>query len=164
MFRNLLLGGCAIVLGFTTSLPAMAQKAQPAPSAPAQAAPATTVSPAEVQKFAGAVKQILTINQASETQAVQAIRGEGLTEQRFTEILASQNNPQQKPKTPVQPKERQSYDRVVAKLVQIQKENETKAEQAVQAQGLNVKRFNEIFQQVRSNPQLRQEVQKMIRN
>lgn len=160
MFRNLLLGGCAIVLGMGASLPVMAQKA---PTAPAQAAPATPVSKAEMQKFAGAVKQILTINKASEAQAVQAIRTEGLTEQRFTEILTSQSNPQQKPKSPVQPKEKQSYDRVVAKLVQIQKENETKAEQAVASQGLDVKRFNQIFDQVRSNPQMRQEVQQMIR-
>jgi hypothetical protein len=164
MFKSLLFGGCALVLSLATALPMQAQKPpapQPAPAKPA--APATPVSQGEMQKFALAVKQILTINQSSETQAIQAIRGEGLTEQRFTEILTSKTNPQQKPKTPVQPKEQQGYDRAVTKLVQIQKDNETKAEQAVRSQGLDVTRFNQIFEQVRSNPQMRQQVQQMIR-
>ncbi len=158
MFRNLLVGGCAALIGLAVSLPALAQ--QKAPSA--QTAPAASVSSADVQKFAGAVKQILVLNKSSEAQAMDAIRKEGLTEQRFGEILSAQNNPQQKPAKPIAAQERQGYDRAVAKLVQIQKENESKAEQAVKSQGLDIKRFNQIFEQVRSNPQLRQEVKKMI--
>lgn len=161
MFKHVLIGGYVVALGMIITPSAHAQKA-PAPRP--QAAPAaTSVSPADMQKFANAVKQILSISKASEAAAGQAIRGEGLTEQRFDEIFKSQNDPKVKPATAIQPKERQSYDRVMAKLVQIQQDNETQASKAVQAQGLNAQQFNQIFQTVRSNPQLRQQVQELIR-
>ncbi|NDJ17505.1 DUF4168 domain-containing protein [Myxacorys almedinensis] len=158
MLKHILIGGCVIALGFGGALPTQAQTA-PTP----QAAPAPSVSAADMQKFASAVKQILSISRASEMAAGQAIQGEGLSAQRFDEIYKSQNEPKQKPKTEIQPKERQSYDRAIAKLVQIQQDNETKAAKAVQEQGLNPQQFNQIFQAVRSNPQLRQQVQDMIR-
>jgi 3-hydroxyisobutyrate dehydrogenase-like beta-hydroxyacid dehydrogenase len=160
MLKNLLVGGCVAFIGLTVSLPALAQQKAPA----TQTAPAASLSQGDKQKFAGAVKQILALNKASEAEAMTAIRKEGLTEQRFSEILATRNNPQQKPQKPIEAKENQSYDRAVTQLVKIQKENETKAEQAVKSQGLDVKRFNQIFEQVRSNPQLRQEIQTMIRS
>lgn len=160
MFKRVLIGGCVMALGLMGTLPANAQKA-PAPAP--QTAPATSVNSADMQKFANAVKEILTISKASEAAAGQAIRGEGLTEQRFDEIYKSQNEPKQKPTTAVQPKERQSYDRAIAKLVKIQQDNETKASKAVQNQGLNPQQFGQIFQAVRNDPKLRQQVQEMIR-
>ena len=161
MLKRALIGGCVMALGLVGTLPASAQKA-PAPAP--QTAPATSVSSADMQKFANAVKEILTISKASETAAGQAIRGEGLTEQRFDEIYKSQNEPKQKPATAVQPKERQSYDRAIAKLVKIQQDNETQASKAVQNQGLNPQKFGQIFQAVRNDPKLRQQVQQMIRS
>lgn len=163
MIQRLLLGGCAIVAAGLVSLPVHAQQS---PQAPAnQSAPATNqaVTPAETRQFANAVKQVLAISRESESQASQVIRSEGLTEQRFDEIFRFQKNPQQKPSKPVESSEKQKYDRVLAKLVQLSKDNDAKVETAVKKEGLNVPRFNQIFQAVRSNPQLRQQVQEMIR-
>lgn len=160
MIKNALAACCTVGLLSAVHLPAQAQTAAPAPqTAPVSQQP----SKQEVQKFAGAVKQILTINKVSEEQAVQAIQGEGLSPQRFDEIYKMQADPKVKPTTQVQPKERQSYDRAVAKLIAIQKESQTKMEKAVQDQGLNVQRFNQIFAAVQKNPQLKQEVQQIMR-
>ncbi|MBW4439786.1 MAG: DUF4168 domain-containing protein [Plectolyngbya sp. WJT66-NPBG17] len=161
MIQRLLLGGCAVVVAGLVSLPVQAQQAPQAPtSKPAPAA--QSVTPAETRQFANAVKQVLVISQESETQATQAIRSEGLTEQRFDEIFRSQRDPQQKPSKPVESTEKQKYDRVLAKLVQLSKDNDAKVETAVKKEGLDIPRFNQIFQVVRANPQLRQQVQQLI--
>lgn len=159
MLKYALAASCTVALLFSAHIPAQAQSAAPAP----QAAPSAPVSKDEVQKFAGAIKQILVINRASESQAVQAIRGEGLTEQRFDEIYKVQREAKGKPTSQIPAKDQQSYDRAVTKLVQIQKDSETKMEKAVQSQGLNVQRFNQIFEAVQKNPQLKQEIQQIIR-
>ncbi|MGG6268809.1 DUF4168 domain-containing protein [Leptolyngbya sp. AN03gr2] len=165
MIQRLLLGGCAILVAGVVSLPVRAQQQAPQ-QAPQQTTPAPTVNqtvtPAETRQFANAVKQVLAISRQSETQAVAAIRSEGLTEQRFDEIFRSERNPQQKPAKPVEATEKQRYDRALAKLVQLGKDNDAKVETAVKKEGLNIPRFNQIFQVVRSNPQLRQQVQQLI--
>lgn len=162
MIQRLLLGGCVLMVGGLCQLPLQAQQA-PA-SKPVQTQPANqTVTPAETRQFANAVKQVLTISRAAEKQATDAIRSEGLNEQRFDEIFRSQTNPQQKPAKPVEASERQKYDRVIAKLTQISKDNDSKVETAIKKEGLEVPRFNQIFQIVRGNPELRKQVQEMIR-
>jgi len=163
MIRQLLSGGCAIVVAGLVSLPVQAQQAPQSPTTKPAPAATQSVTPAETRQFANAVKQVLAISRESEAQASQAIRTEGLTEQRFDEIFRSQRNPQQKPSKPVEAGEKQKYDRVVARLVQLSKDNDAKVETAVKKEGLNMPRFNEIFQIVRANPQLRQQVQDLIR-
>lgn len=162
MIQRLLMGGCAILVAGLVSLPVRAQQTQAPQQAPRPAQPNQTVTPAETRQFANAVKQVLAISRQSETQAVQAIRSEGLTEQRFDEIFRSERNPQQKPAKPVQATEKQQYDRALAKLVALGKDNDAKVESAVKKEGLDIPRFNQIFQIVRSNPQLRQQVQQLI--
>lgn len=163
MIRQILLSGCAIVTAGLVSLPVQAQQTPQTPASQPAPAANQSVTPAETRQFANAVKQVLVISRESESQAAQAIRGEGLTEQRFDEIFRSQRNPQQKPSKPVEASEKQRYDRVMAKLMQLGKDNDAKVETAVKKEGLNLPRFNQIFQAVRSNPQLRQQVQDLIR-
>lgn len=163
MIQRLLLSGCALMIGGLCQVPVQAQQTPATKPAPTSQPANQTVSPAETRQFANAVKQVLLISRQSETQASQAIQAEGLTEQRFDEIFRSQRNPQQKPAKPVEATERQKYDRVIAKLTQISKDNDSKVEAAVKKEGLELPRFNQIFQIVRSNPQLRQQVQEMIR-
>lgn len=161
MIQRLLLSGCAAMVAGLVSLPVQAQSTPQAPAS--KPAPAVqSVTPAETRQFANAVKQVLIISRDMETQATQAIRGEGLTEQRFDEIFRSQRNPQQKPSKPVEANEKQKYDRVVAKLMQLSKDNDAKVETVVKKEGLDMSRFNQIFQAVRANPQLRQQVQQLI--
>jgi hypothetical protein len=162
MIQRFLLSGCALMIGGLCQMPVQAQQAPANKPAPTSQPTNQTVSPAETRQFANAVKQVLVISRQSEVQATEAIKSEGLSEQRFDEIFRSQNNPQQKPTKPIETSERQKYDRVIAKLTQISKENDSKVEAAVKKEGLELPRFNQIFQIVRSNPQLRQQVQQMI--
>lgn len=143
-----------------TAKPAPA--ATPAPISPTT--PQTKISDDELKKFAVATKQLLAIVNEAEGQMVQAVQKQGLTETRFNEIYQSKKNPTAKPTTQITPKEEESYKQAVSQLTQIQESARAKMDKAVQAQGLPMERFNQIFVAVQNNPQLRQEVRKMIQN
>ena len=187
-----ILAGCSLLVAVAvSSLPAQAQNA-PAPAAkpapatqtapaakpapatqtapaasPAPTKPATTqekVSPEELKKFASATKQLLAIVNDTESQMVQAVEKQGLSQTRFNEIYQSKQNPSAKPATQITSKEEASYKQAVTQLTQLQKDAQTKMDQVVQAQGLPMERFNQIFAAVQKDPQLKQEVRKMIQN
>ncbi|XGV98400.1 MAG: DUF4168 domain-containing protein [Leptolyngbya sp. BL-A-14] len=139
-----------------------APSASPAPASPA--APQTKVSPDELKKFAVATKQLLAIVNDTESQMVQVVQKQGLTETRFNEIYQSKKNPAAKPATQITPKEEESYKQAVSQLTKLQEDARAKMDKAVQAQGLQMERFNQIFVAVQNDPQLRQEVRKMIQN
>ena len=182
MIKQLLTGFCLLILLFTVSLPAYAQTqpapivqpakpnpvvkpVQPAPvqSAPSQPAPAQSViSKTDLDKFAGAIKQMLTINQTSELQIAQVIKTEGLAEQRFREIYIAERDPKAKPAQAITAPEKQSYDRAVAQIVKIQQADEAQMEKVITGQGLELKRFNEIFEVVQKNSDLQKEVRKRL--
>ncbi|XHX79132.1 MAG: DUF4168 domain-containing protein [Stenomitos frigidus ULC029] len=141
---------------------------QPVPAAsPAPTKPATAqekVSPEELKKFASATKQLLVIVNDTETQMVQVVEKQGFSQNRFNEIYQSKQNPTAKPAAQITSKEEESYKQAVTQLTQLQKDAQTKMDQIVQGQGLPMERFNQIFAAVQKDPQLKQEVRKMIQN
>ncbi len=178
-----ILAGCSLLVAVTIgSLPIKAQDAKPAPASaekpapaqsPASASPAPTptepattpaVSADELKKFASATKQLLSIVNDTETQMVQAVQKQGLTEARFNDIYQSKKNPSAKLTSQVTPKEEESYKQAVTQLIKIQADAQAKMDKVVAAQGLQMERFNQIFAAVQKDPQLRQEVRKMIQN
>ncbi len=161
MLKQLLAGGSVFAILLSVSLSAQAQTSSPgAPKV--QPAPQVQVSPAELQKFANAVKQLQVIQQTSQTEMVQAVQGESLSEQRFVQIYQAQQNPQVQPKPQVSEKEKQSFQKAFAKLGQIQQATQTKMNQVVQSQGMEVQRFNQIFAAVRQDPTLQQKVRQLL--
>ncbi len=163
MLKQLLTGGSILIL-VLVGMPAQAQTQNPAPKPPAPASPQAPVSPAELQKFAKSVKQILMIEQGAQTEMAQAIKAEGLSEGRFIEIYQTQQNSQAQPKTAVTPQEKQKYDKAFTKLGEIEKKTQSKLVQVLQKEGLEVKRFNEILVAVRGNPSLREQVQQLLKS
>ena len=122
------------------------------------------MSPEELKKFATATKQLLAIVNDTESKMVQVVQKQGLTDTRFKQIYEAKQNPAAKPTPQITPKEEEGYKQAVTQLSQIQKDAQLKMDQAVQAQGLPMERFNQIFAAVQKDPQLKQEVRKMIQN
>jgi Domain of unknown function (DUF4168) len=143
--------------------PALAQAAPPkaAPAQPTSPAPAK-VSATDLDKFASAIKQMLVVNQASEAEIGQVIKAEGLTDQRFREIYTVERDPQIKPAQAITPAEKGNYDRAVAKIIKIQQADESKLEKVITGQGLELKRFNEIFEIVQKDPELQKQVRQKL--
>jgi len=153
------------------SIPAQAQNSSPgSPSSAPSAAPSTApssqpqVSPEELKKFVGALKNILVIAQDSETQMTQVIQKQGLTPSRFNEIYLAKKNPSAKPANQITPKEEQSYQQVIPQLTKIQEDAQSKRDKAIQAQGMQIPRFEQILTIAQKSPELRQEIRKMIQS
>lgn len=135
---------------------------QPAPQR--QPAPQAEVSQQDLQKFANTVKKLQPIQQQAETQIMQIIQQQKLSEQRFGEIYQSRQNPQAKPTTAITPEENKRFDQAAVKIQELQKTTQSRMEKAVREEGLEIPRFNQIFIAIRSNPALLQKVQQMIQS
>ncbi|HCF27429.1 MAG TPA: hypothetical protein DEV81_09575 [Cyanobacteria bacterium UBA11049] len=138
---------------------------QSQPQSPAQQqAPKAQVSQEELQKFANAVKKLQPIQQNALSQITTAIKQQNLSEKRFGEIYQSKQNPQAQPTAKVTPEESKKFEQVNAKITQIQKSTQSKMEQTVKSEGLEIPRFNQIFLAIRQDPQLLQKVRQMLRS
>jgi hypothetical protein len=151
----------------------LSQATQPAPSQPSQPqqrptqpapAPQANVSQDELQKFASAVKKLQPLQKEALSQISQAIQQQKLSEQRFGEIYQARQNPQAQPAKKITPQESKQFEQANAKITQIQQSTQSQMEQTVKSEGLDTKRFNEIFLTIRQNPDLLQKVQKMIQS
>lgn len=144
--------------------PGSAQPPQSQTQPPVQQAPQAQVSQQDLQKFANAIKKLQPIQREAQTQITQAIQQQNISEKRFGEIYQSRRNPQAQPTAKVTPEESKKFEVVSAKIDQIDKVTQSKMEKTVQEEGLDVKRFNQIFSAIRQDPALLQQVQKMIQS
>jgi Domain of unknown function (DUF4168) len=174
------------------------QGTTPSGTAPSGATPqgtspqqTTNVSSAEIQQFTDALKQMRTIHDEAQTQATQAIQAQGLTPERFSQIVQSQETAQagasgssaapgasgapaasgtaaapgaSAPAAPVSSAEKQKFDKALAEVTQIQQSTEQKMEQAIQQAGLDVQRFQEIFAMARQDQALKAKIQQGLQN
>ena len=97
------------------------------------------------------------------SQITTAIKQQNLSEKRFGEIYQSKQNPQAQATAKVTPEENKKFEQVNAKIRQIQKSAQSKMEQTVKSEGLEIPRFNQIFLAIRQDPQLLQKVRQMLR-
>jgi len=160
MIKNILaISSLVLVLG-VGSLPVQAQKPAPAPSTSGTSQ--QPISDEELQKFVGVAKKLDSISKERNTLVVQAIEKEGMNVTRFREIYVSKQDPKGKP-SQVSNDEQQKYDRVLAQLVQIQKDTQAKMGSAVQSEGLEVPRFIQILESIQKSPDLQKKVEQMMK-
>ncbi|NJR37820.1 MAG: DUF4168 domain-containing protein [Leptolyngbyaceae cyanobacterium CSU_1_4] len=154
-----------------TRAPASPEAPSAAPTSPQSpsGAPATetpaAVSPAELQKFAEVIPQLQEIQKTAQQQVSEAIKKAGLSEDRFRELYSVQQSPTTaQASTPATPQEQQAVQQVATQLETIQSETQTRRVQAVESQGLELTRFNEILTAVRQDADLQQQLQQILNN
>jgi hypothetical protein len=183
MLKRILTGSFICALVVATGLSAKAQtpkpEEQPAPQGQSQTSPQPQTSPQaqvstqEVEQFANAIKQLRTIQEQAQNQADQAIQAQGLTVDRFNEILQTQRGAEGSQGSQSQPssgssnarvssEEQQNFNQALSKVSEIQQTTQQQMEQAVQKEGLSIQRFNQIFAAVRQSPDLRQQVEQKL--
>ena len=133
--------------------------------APATGTPAAAISPAELQKFAEVIPQLQEIQKSAQQQVSEAVKKAGLSEDRFRELYGVQQSPTaSQASTPATPQEQQAVQQVVSQLETIKSEAQTRRVQAVESQGLELTRFNEILTAVRQDSDLQQQLQRILSN
>lgn len=143
--------------------PGASQAPQAQPQLPGQPSQ-TDVSQEELQKFANAVKKLQPIQQEAESQINQAIQQQDLSEERFGEIYQSRQNPKAKPEKKITREENKKFEQVSTKIQEIQQATQTRMEQTVRTEGLDIQRFNQIFLSLKRNPELLQKVRQLIKS
>ncbi|MDH6100554.1 DUF4168 domain-containing protein [Anabaenopsis sp. FSS-46] len=124
----------------------------------------TTVSPEELQKFASILPRLQEIAETGQQRSLQIIEQSPLSVERFQELSQAQQTPGTQPSSPATQEEQQSFDQVAAQVQSIQEETVLQQQEAVQAGGLELNRFNEIFIAVQQDPALQQQLQQLIQN
>ncbi len=123
---------------------------------------ATDVDPATLDQFVSALNRLQQIQVEAEAQSIEALEAQGLSEQRFNEILQSQQNPAEAGTTAITPEEQQQIQQAAPQLAEIQQEAQTQMDAAIQAEGFNEQSFNEVLAAVRQDPALQQQVRDRI--
>lgn len=160
MLKLLLAGSSVFLLWLTSNLPAFAQTEDPVTQTEEQAETLSEgVSSEELQQLAQALKQLQAIQDETEAEILQAIQDEGLSPQKYQEILQES---EAEVTSDLSAEQKQSFERAYEQVSQLQHEAESKMEQAVEAEGLEVERFNQLLAFIEQDPALLQQVQQLL--
>jgi len=161
MLKSLCVTSVSLAILLSLSTPALAESSTAAPLVQIKQSSSTDINPEELEKFAAAMEDMREIQLESRDEISAAIEKEGLSQQRFREILQAQRNPEVE--TDASEAELQKFDSATEQLAQIQRDTQSQMKDAVISQGLEVARFQEILQSVRQDPQLKKQVQQIMR-
>jgi Domain of unknown function (DUF4168) len=167
MLKQILVGSSLCAGLWLAALPVQAQSSTQTPAQPAapEASPAATeVSQAEVQQFAETIKAVQAIQVQAQEQASQILEGQNLTQERFREILQSEQDPQAQPTPAVTDTEKEQFERVNEQLSTLQQTTRQQIDQAIQTSSLPRDRFVQILSMVQQDPSLRERIQQQLQN
>lgn len=169
---SVIAGTTASLLFLTSQTSALAQQLtaqQQSPSTPSQSqsdSPSINVSEQEIQSFANAFEAVQSIQEESRQEMAQAIEEEGLTIQQYNELFREE---QQSGTTDAEgsqfsEEQQQQFEQADARIDEIEQEAQAQIEEAITNEGLEVERFEEIWMEVRKNPELQQQVQDILQS
>lgn len=115
----------------------------------------------ELESFASAVSQVITIQQEGQTQMMEKIEENDLTVQRFNEINMQA---QQMPLEEVEATEEEieSFMSASEELETIQMGLEQMLIGAIEDEGITIEKYEEIMAEYQQNPELQQRIQELM--
>ncbi len=167
MLKQLLIVGVALLVFLGMGLPVSAQE-QPSelPATeelmPAESADAADISEAELDQFISAVIEMESIRAAARESAVSTIATEGLTTERFSEILETQRSPEADSSSDIDAEELARFQRALTQIADIQDAARAQMRQAIEAEGLPVERFDQIVEIAQDDVSLQEEIQRRL--
>lgn len=122
----------------------------------------TEVSDEEVEQFAVTFQKMRMINQEAQKQLSEAITKEGMEIARFNEIHQAQMDPKTEAK--LTDEEEEKYKKILTELNEMQTEFRNEIEELIEEGGLSVKRYEEIGNQLESDPALQERIREELTN
>lgn len=120
----------------------------------------TTVTDAELQKFAEAYQSVQKSNMEIQQKMVVAIEDEGLTPQRFNKIYEAKMDPEKE--SDASEDEMAKQDAAMVVIQEIQTASQKEMENKVKEKGLTMQQFQKIGAQIQESPELQQKMQAMM--
>lgn len=116
----------------------------------------------ELQSFVDANEKVSAIQMEGEQQMIKAIEEEGLSVERFHEILEQQRDPQKATET--SPEELKSFNSAAQVILQENKKLEQKMTSSIEEAGINIETYQQIMLAYQQSPAIQERVTKMVNN
>lgn len=138
---------------------------QQTPMAPQQQQQAQPdISDAQLENFVAASQEMNEVQQGAQQEMMKTIQDEGLDVNKFNEMAAQKQNPNQEPTMEISDADQAAFDaamkKVQAKQMEMQKEMET----IVVDNGMDMAEYQQIQRAYQQDPQLQQKVSKMMQS
>lgn len=126
----------------------------------AQTPKQTDVSDDDLKTFAAAFKQVQAVDQQAQQDMVKAVQDEGLSVQRYNELLQNEENPEQNA-SPTED-EKQQFKNVNIQIDGIQMKAQQSMQKKIQDEGLTVERYQEIAFAIQNSTELQEKLQQYM--
>jgi hypothetical protein len=118
---------------------------------------AEDVTDEELSQFVSAMEQMQVINQSAQQEMVGAVQQGGMEVERFSEIMQSEQDPNQPANATTE--EMEKYAEVNQALEEIQIRAQQEMEEKISEAGLTTERYQQIGSMIQSSPELQQKLQ-----
>lgn len=122
-------------------------------------APSVSVSDAEIEQFTAALVAIQSIQQNAQTEIGKIIQDSSFSRQRFIEIYqARQQSGEQGSEVELSDDEQQAYQQTMSEISEIQNGLQSRVQDAISEEEMEVSRFNEIYSALSQSPEIQERV------
>lgn len=137
---------------------------QPVPQNPAgpQVDVREDYSDAELESFVNANEKVASIQQETEEKIIGKIEENGLTVDRFNQILQSQQDPSMKESVQATAEELAAFNTVAQSIVDENQKVRKQIESSIQEEGLNLATYEEMMVAYQYSPKVQERVHKLL--
>ncbi|HLT79993.1 MAG TPA: DUF4168 domain-containing protein [Cyclobacteriaceae bacterium] len=137
---------------------------QPAPQNPTgpQVDVREDYSDAELESFVNANEKVASIQQETEEKIIGKIEENGLTVDRFNQILQSQQDPSMKESVQATAEELAAFNTVAQSIVDENQKVRKQIESSIQEEGLNLATYEEMMVAYQYSPKVQERVHKLL--
>lgn len=114
----------------------------------------------ELKSFVKANEKVMVIQSEGERKMIQAIEGEGLTLDRFNQILEQQRDPQRGTETT--PEELKSFNNAAQVILEENTRIEEEMADSIEKEGIDLETYKQIMVAYQQSPAVQSRVNKMI--
>lgn len=133
------------------SLNAMAQQ-----TTPPQQQPVEDFKEEELKQFAHAAGKVMVIQQETEQKMMKVLEEENIEVDKFNEILMAQQS--QDPELAASEEEMESFNKASEKMMEIQNEVQGEMVKAIQEEGLEPEKYEQIMLAYQSSPEVKAKI------
>jgi DNA-binding transcriptional MerR regulator len=116
----------------------------------------------ELESFVNANEKVATIQQQTEQKIIGKIQENGLTVDRFNQILQSQQDPNLKDSVNATPEELAAFNAVAQQIVSENQKVREQIETSIQEEGLNLATYEEMMVAYQYSPKVQKRVHKLL--
>jgi hypothetical protein len=116
----------------------------------------------ELKSFVKANERVMVIQMEGEQKMIKAIEDQGLSVDRFHEILEEQRDPQRGTETETSPDELKSFNNAAQVILKENAILEKRMTDSIQEEGIDIETYQQIMVAYQQNPMIQNRVNKMI--